>query len=120
MNGSELLRQLDQQGTQNSHFIKLWRKENDFIDIELIETFRDTVKGGDEFADFELLDMEQLWDVVKKICADRISRQIIDNNEMIVWDRVSRHGIKSSHKCSYSPEFLIQIFDIETRGNYID
>ena len=120
MNGTELLRQLGQQEMRNRHFIKLWRKENDFVDIELIETFRDTVKGGDEFADFELLDMEQLWDVVKKICADRISRQIIDKNEMIIWERVDKHGIKSSNQCSYSPEFLIQIFDIETRGNYID
>lgn len=120
MTGNELMRQLDHQERKDRQFIKLWRKENDFVDIELIETFRDNVKGGDEFADFELLTMEQLWDVVKKMCADRISRQIIDNNEMIVWDRVDKHGIKSSHKCSYSPEFLIQIFDIETRGNYID
>lgn len=120
MTGNELLRQLDHQERKNCRFIKLWRKENDFVDIELIETFRDNVKGGDEFADFELLDMEQLWDVVKRICADRISRQIINNDEMIVWERVDKHGVKTSHKCSYSPEFLIQVFDIETRGNYID
>jgi hypothetical protein len=120
MNGKELLRQLDHQELKNCRFIKLWRKENDFIDIELIDTFRDTVKAGDEFSDFELLNMEQLWDIVKKICGDRISRKGIDSNEMIVWDRVDKHGIKSSNQCSYSPEFLIQIFDIETRGNYID
>jgi hypothetical protein len=120
MTAYELMKQLDHQETKDCKFIKLWRKENDFVDIELIETFRDNVKGSDEFADFELLTMEQLWEVVKKLCADRISRHMIDNHEMIVWDRVDKHGIKSSHKCSFSPEFLIQIFDIETKGNYID
>ena len=120
MNGNELLRQLDRQEQKDRQFIKLWRKENDFVDIELIDTFRDSVKAGDEFSDFELLSMEQLWEIVKKICGDRISQQVIDNNEMIVWDRVDKQGVKSSNKCSYTPEFLIQIFDIETKGNYID
>lgn len=120
MTGNELMRQLNQQGTRNCQFIKLRRKENDFVDIELIETFRNTVKGGDEFSDFELLTTGQLWDVVKNMCAGRISRQLIDSNEMIVWDRVDKKGIKTNHICLYTPECLIQIFDKETRGDFID
>lgn len=120
MNGKELLQKLDQQEQESHHFIKWWRKENDFVDIELIETFRDAVKAGDEFGGFELLDMEQLWNIINRFCPDRVSRRIMDNHEMVVWDRLDKKGTKSSIKCSYSPEFLIQIFDVETKGNYIE
>ncbi len=120
MTGRELLRQLDQQELKHRYFIKWWRKENDFVDIELIETFRDTVKGDEEFGGFQLLDMDQMWKVVTKLCPDRVRRRSFDSHEMIVWDRVERSGGMKSIRCSYAPEFLIQIFDVETRGNYIE
>jgi hypothetical protein len=120
MNGREVLRLLDEQLDKEKQFIKWWRKENDFVDIELIETFRDRVDGNDDFSGFELLDMEQLWAIVTRLCPGRVERQRIDAAEVIVWDRVTREGVKTSFRCSFAPEFLIQIFDVETRGNYIE
>jgi len=120
MTGTEVLREIDRQELKNRHFIKWWRKENDFVDIELMETFRDSVSAGDEFSGFELLDMEQLWEIVKRLCPERVSRRVFDNHEMIVWDRVDKNRVKTTFRCSYAPEFLIQIFNVETRGNYIE
>lgn len=115
----ELVGELDRQRTKDHHFIKWWRKENDFVDIELIDLFRDTGSGGDTFGGFELLTMEQLWDIVVRLCPGRVSRAIVDGHESIIWDRLDKKGVARSIKCSFAPEFLIQIFDIETRGNYI-
>ena len=120
MTGNELLGQLDQQRKESHRFIKWWRKENDFVDIELIDAFYDTVKAGDQFDGFELLDMEQLWEIVKRLCADRVTRSVQEGNEVITWQRLDKTGAKRSIRCSFAPEFLIQIFDVETRGNYLE
>jgi len=85
------------------------------VDIELIDAFYDTVKAGDQFDGFELLDMEQLWEIVKRLCADRVTRSVQEGNEVITWQRLDTTGAKRSIRCSFAPEFLIQIFDVETR-----
>ena len=113
--GNELLGQLNQQRKDS-----LWRKENDFVDIELMDAFYDTAKAGDQFDSIELLDMEQLWEIVKKLCADRVTRSVQDDHEIITWQRLDKGGAKRNFSCSFAPEFLIQIFDVETRGNYIE
>lgn len=120
MNGIDLLREVDRQRGNGHQFIKLWRKENDFVDIELIDLFRDSVSAGDVFGGFELLDMEQMWHIVSKLCPGRVSRRVFDDHESIIWDRKDRNGVTRSMRCSFAPEFLIQIFDVETRGNYIE
>jgi hypothetical protein len=119
MDGIEVVRLLDERREDGHHFIKWWRKENDFVDIELIDSFRATVKAGDIFGGFELLDMEQLWAIVADLCPGRVSRRAFDGHESIVWDRLDKKGVARSIRCSFAPEFLIQVFDVETKGNYI-
>ena len=120
MNGNELFKQLEELRKENHQFIKWWRKENDFVDIELLDSFCETVKAGDEFEGFELLDMEQLWEIVKRLCGDRVMRTQRDGHEVINWERLDKQGAKRTISCSFAPEFLLQIFDVETRGNYIE
>lgn len=120
MTANELLGLLDQQRKAHHHFIKWWRRENDFVDIELIDTFYDTVQAGDQFDGFELLDMEQLWEIVRRLCPGRLQRMAQGEQEMISWQRLDKGGEKRTISCSFAPEFLIQIFDVETRGNYIE
>lgn len=120
MNGKDLFKELEQLREENHHFIKWWRKENDFVDIELIDTFYETAKAGDQYEGFELLDMEQLWEIVNKLCGDRVKRARQDGNEILTWERLDNKGAKRFIRCSFAPEFLMQIFDVETRGNYIE
>jgi len=120
MTGKELFKELDQQRKDSHQFIKWWRKENDFVDIELLDSFCETVKAGDEFEGFELLDMEQLWEIVKRLCGGRVTRSKQDGHEIISWERLDSQGAKRNISCSFAPEFLMQIFDVETRGNYIE
>lgn len=120
MTGTELLKQLDQQRKNSHQFVKWWRKENDFVDIELLDSFSETVKAGDQFEGFELLNMEQLWEIVRRLCGERVIRTKKEGEEIIQWERLGRHGEKRSISCSFAPEFLLQIFDVETRGNFVD
>ena len=95
MDGIELVKALDERREDRHHFIKWWRKENDFVDIELIDLFRSTVTAGDVFGGFELLDLEQLWAVVAELCPARVSRRDIDGHESISgtgWTRRGGHG----------------------------
>lgn len=120
MTGKDLFKQLEQQRESQHRFIKWWRKENDFVDIELIDSFYATAKSGDQYEGFELLDIEQLWDLVKKQCGDRVMRTARDGQEMVTWERQDDQGGKRTINCSFAPEFVMQIFDVETRGNYIE
>jgi len=120
MNGKELFKELEQLREENHHFIKWWRKENDFVDIELIDTFYETAKAGDQYEGFELLDMEQLWVIVKKQCGERVMRTMKEGQEILSWERLDKQGGGRTISCSFAPEFLMQIFDVETRGNYIE
>lgn len=120
MNGKELLKQLEQQRKEHHHFIKWWRKENDFVDIVLLDSFLETLKAGDQFENFDLLDMEQLWEIVSKLCGDRVKRIKQEGREIIEWERRDKQGAKRVISCSFAPEFLLQVFDVETRGNYIE
>ena len=36
------------------------------------------------------------------------------------WERTERSGGVRRISCSFAPEFLVQIFDVETHGNYIE
>lgn len=120
MNGKELFKQLEQERTENHCFIKWWRKENDFVDIELLDSFYDTAQAGEQYEGFELLDMEQLWELVKKQCGERVTRTTRDGQELLTWERQDKQGGSRTISCSFAPEFLLQIFDVETRGNYIE
>jgi len=120
MTGKELMKQLEELRESRHHFIKWWRKENDFVDIELLESFCDSVKAGEQFEGFELLDMEQLWEVVRRLCGERVTRSKQDDHEIIGWQRLDNKGAVRNISCTFAPEFLMQIFDVETRGNYIE
>jgi len=119
MTGKDLFKQLEQQREDQHHFIKWWRKENDFVDIELIDSFYESAKAGDQYEGFELLDMEQLWTIVRKQCGERVTRMMKDGQEILRWERLDK-GEKRVISCSFAPEFLMQIFDVETKGNYIE
>jgi len=120
MSGSEICRELDRQPRGDSRFIKWWRKENDFVDIELLESFRDSVKTKDSIDGYELLDMDQIWQIVTRLCPGRVSRAIVNGHDSIIWDRVDKDGVMRTMRCSFVPEFLMQILDVETHGNYIE
>lgn len=116
MTGGEIIKMIAEQKTAAQCFIKWWRKEEDFIDFDLIERFESNIDKGEVFGGFELIDMEQMWDHVQQLCGDRISRTVKDGEEMVAWTS----GDKKQHTLPFKPKTLLDILDFETKGNYVD
>ncbi len=115
MKESELLRELREQRTADQVYIKWWRKEEDWLDIDLIDRFVAETGTNREISGYELMTTAQMWDVLKKVCGNRVAREKKNGNELVLW---TRKGEQRS--CPLSPESLLEIFDAETRGNYVD
>ena len=97
--------------TTDRPFIKFWRKENDFLDYDLVDRFIENVKPDEEIGGIELLTMDEMWNEVKKVAGKRVNL----TNEMLEW---AKNG-DSWRTCPYTPESLLDIFNSETRGNPI-
>lgn len=116
MNGQQIVREIESRRRDSDQFIRWWRKENDFVDYELIDHFLDTVNEDEEYEDYELLDAEAMWANLKSRLADRVSREKRKTGEMIFWKRPG----KQDQSCLFSPKSIMTIFDVETRGNVIE
>lgn len=115
MKGSEIIRDLVVQPDAQQCFIKWWRKENDFADYELVDTFVSSGIDNLEFDGYELLDMEQMLDLLQKNAADNVDVTQKGGEKLLVWRRAD--GTTESR--TYSPETLMEIFDAETRGDVL-
>lgn len=116
MTGGEILKKIQAEKTANQCIIKTWRKEEDFIDFDLLERFEGVVKKDAEFEGFELIDMEQMWDHVHNLAGARLTRREKDGGEVAVWKRAGG----KEHILPYTPKTLLEILDMETKGNYVD
>lgn len=115
MKGAEVLRTLKEQRTDQHRFVKWWRKENDFLDYDMIDRFLDHAGGNEEIGGIELLTMDDLWNEVHRIAGKRVKRVQETTGELIEWVHQGRKNV-----CLYSPETLMEIFDAETKGNPVD
>ena len=118
MTGSELKRALQHVDTQRQPFLKWWRKENDFADIELVSEFLRDLDPALEFGGYELLDMEQMWELLKQQSPNTVNRDERWRQEVILWDHPSRDG-QPQQVCPFTAQSLLTIFNVETKGNLI-
>ncbi|NIQ96129.1 MAG: hypothetical protein GWO11_03120 [Desulfuromonadales bacterium] len=116
MRGTDILQELQGLNSSRFKFIKWWRKENDFCDFQLLEDFKKNVEGSQEFAGYELLTTEEMWDELKTQAGDHVSLGKTHGREVIRWDRPE----KPSQVCPFTADSIMTIFDVETRGNVID
>lgn len=120
MKGYEITRQLKERKQPNHQFIKWWRKENDFLDYDLIDRYVKNFDDSEEIYGFDLIDTEQMWREVKNLCHERISRIDKDGQQYISWRPASGSQAGMTRECPFTPQSLIEIFDRETRGNPVD
>ncbi len=121
MTGKEVVSQLQKERKADHHFIKWWRKENDFADYELIDNFLRDAKPDQEFAGFSLLTMDEMWRALKNMIPDQLDLEKRTRaGDVVVWTRSEKKGGKKIQECPFIPESLMTIFDVVTRGNPID
>ena len=116
MRGREIYSAVEKLRRTEHRFVKWWRKENDFLDYDLIDRFVDNINASEEIDGLELLTMEEMWDVVKRIAGERVKLVHDQKGDTVEWVHKGKEGLHAE-VCVYIPATLMQIFDVETRGN---
>jgi len=118
MRGFELREAIIRRRNDQTRFIRLWRKENDFVDYELLEPFLRRLEDGLEFSGFELLDTNEMWQTLLRWAPDKISRERRSKSDVIIWKHL-QDGDFITEELPFSAESIMHIFDRETRGDTI-
>jgi hypothetical protein len=116
MQGNAIISELEQGKKQGKEFIKWWRRENDFVDFELIDRYLKRDKHS-EIENFELLDTEEMWEVLKAWKASGLSRIKSSQGETIEWKYAGKDGELRTYTCPFNAHNLMSIFDTETHGD---
>ncbi|HBA71012.1 MAG: hypothetical protein A2X82_06075 [Geobacteraceae bacterium GWC2_55_20] len=119
MRGREIISALDARRTDNHKFVKWWRKEEDFLDYDLIDRFIERSSASEEIGGLDLLTMEEMWNETERICGTQVKLVHDTSGDKIEWVHNGKAGT-SKHVCAYTPESLMEIFDVETHGNPVD
>lgn len=120
MTGREIEKEIRAGRTTDQLFIRWCRKENDFADYELLDSFLASVGSGDEFASYELLTMDQMWEALKEFDPAGVTRGEKGGEEVIFWEQKLADGTTRNRICPYYPDSLMSVFDAVTKGNPVD
>lgn len=115
MTGFEAVQALNERRTDKHQFVKWWRKEEDFLDYDLIDRFVEQSSGTEEIGGIELLTMDDLWSAAKKLGGKRLDLIHEATGDRIKWSHKGKEDV-----CDFTPANLMTIFDAETRGNPVD
>lgn len=118
MRGPEILNEIEKMRTTDHLFVKWWRKENDFLDYDTLDHFIENVSEKEEIGGIDLLTMDDMWHEVERVGGEHVRLVQGKEGDKIGWLHEGKTGVLS-HTCDFTPENLLKIFDIETKGNPI-
>ncbi|OGT98719.1 MAG: hypothetical protein A2079_08315 [Geobacteraceae bacterium GWC2_48_7] len=119
MKGYDILNKIQEKRLPEHVFVKWYRRENDFVDYDLIDRFIDNLSNNEEIADISLLTMDEVWSEIKRLIGDKVNIVRTNTGENVEWLHEGKSGV-TRQTCPYTPETLMTIFDVETRGNPIE
>jgi hypothetical protein len=119
MRGREIVAALNARRGEKDCFVKWWRKENDFLDYDLIDRFVENTSGTDEIGGIDLLGMDDMWNELTRIGGKRVTLLHDAGGDKVKWVHQGKYGERTI-VCAYTPETLMEIFDVETKGNPVD
>jgi hypothetical protein len=119
MTGREVARNVREMRSAQDQFVKWWRKEEDFLDYDLLDRFMKNSSDNEEIGGIELLTMDDMWNEVKRIGGDRVKLVHDSKGDRVEWLHKGKSGVLSQ-VCDYTPETLLTIYDVETGGNPVD
>lgn len=118
MRGYDIMKEMRDTGGDKRYFIKWWRKENDFADYELVDTFLANLRPEDEFAGYELLTMEQMWSELRHRVPKRVELGRSHGKPVIHWQHMVREeGTMREDVLPFDAASLMTVFDEETQGD---
>jgi hypothetical protein len=119
MRGHDAVAAINDQRTEKHCFVRWWRKEEDFLDYDLIDRFVENTGGTEEIGGIDLLTMDDMWKEVRRVSGSRVTLLHGTNGDSVEWTHRGKTG-ERKNSCGLTPETLMQIYDVETKGNAID
>ena len=123
MQGYELVQKIKAERAAHPDriFIKWWRKEEDFIDFDLAARFQETVDDSSVIAGFELIGMEEMWEVVEQRSKGKVAREEKGGVWTVRWTPPEgAEDVERRPEYPYTAETLLKILDAETGDNFVD
>ena len=117
MTGHEILRALRNARSGERCFIKWWRKENDFVDFDLVDTFLASLAPDHEFAGFELLTKDEMWQELHRREPKRVALGRRHGETVIRWQHMAADGTVREDVFPYDAPSLMTVFEGETHGD---
>ena len=117
MLGNEILKKLQSARSGERCIIKWWRKENDFVDYELVDTFLAHVRPEHEFSGYELLTLEQMWQELHRREPKRVMLGKRRGETVIRWQHLAADGTMHEDVFPYDASSLMTVFDEVTHGD---
>lgn len=108
---------IEQGQKEGKEFIKWWRKENDFADFELIDSYLQNSDAQADFENFELLDKDEMWEILKERCSGELYHRVATKSDTIEWQHADQEGVMQTYVCPYNAHSIMSIFDAETKGD---
>ena len=98
-------------------FIKWWRKEEDFLDFDLLERFRTNLSDDQTIEGFDLVGMDEMWGYLQKVAGNKVDRVVKNGVDTLLWSDEEKMVVK---EMPFTAESLIEVFDAETDDNFVD
>ena len=117
MTSYELKKALKEQLRPEHRFIKVWRKEEDFLDFDLIDRFLANYRDDQSIDGFELVTMDEMWDYIRQVAGSKVNRSVKEGKDVVLW---SDKDALVTKEMPFDPESLITIFDAETEDSFVD
>lgn len=113
MSRSEIIKQITVQRKADHCFIKYWSTGHTFIDFDLIDRFIAKTGEQEVVEGFQLLDIEQMWQVLIDLDPDKLLRVHSGEHEVIEWIWKDSSGTEKKTIYPFSPEGIMTIIDDE-------
>lgn len=118
MTGHEIIKEMWYGRSKDRCIVKWWRKENDFVDYELVDTFLANLNPDHDFAGFELITMGEMWQELHRLVPERVMLEKHHGETMIRWQHmIEGDGTMRDDLLPYNAPSLLAVFEGETHGD---
>jgi hypothetical protein len=124
MEGYELVKKIRTETAAHPErvFIKWWRKEEDYIDFDLVTRFLERIDfSATEIGGYDLIDQDEMWQTIERRCNGRASKVQREGAWVLLWTPPKGAELEERlPEYPYTPESMLKILDVETDYNYVD
>lgn len=113
MTKSEMISQITTERRKEHCFIKFFKTGHRLVDIDLIDEFISKRDQSGEIDEFELLDIEQMWNTLIDLDPDKLTRSGRGKEEVIEWTWTDSQGTEKKTIFPFTPEGIMNIINDE-------